>query len=292
MRHRFFRQPVRASVAVVVLTTTSISAQANPTLPQLLERMSAYLLSYEQQLSSVVADERFEQRLVYTRSYRQGQPVLGEDRKRLESEVGFLRLPGGVEWLGFRDVRRVNDRAVAEKHQRIAELLASTPNVMVQARAIADASASHNLGMPRTTNVPTAALEMIHPRNHAAYEFSVRGTDSVRRTSVAVIGFTETRRPPIVRSLGGQELVSRGRIWIEPQSGTIWRVEWIYAPPVGSPFSLRVDFARNEALGMMVPVEMREEFPTFGGLNSRGDGVAVYTNFRRFGTGARIVPQP
>jgi hypothetical protein len=52
-----------------------------------------------------------------------------------------------------------------------------------------------------------------------------------------------------------------------------------------------VDFAMNDALAMMVPIEMREEFPSFGGLNSRGDGVAFYTNFRRFGTGARIIPQ-
>jgi hypothetical protein len=29
-----------------------------------------------------------------------------------------------------------------------------------------------------------------------------------------------------------------------------------------------------------------------GGLNARGDGVAIYDNFRRFGTSGRIVPQP
>jgi hypothetical protein len=47
----------------------------------------------------------------------------------------------------------------------------------------------------------------------------------------------------------------------------------------------------NDTLQILVPVEMREEFPSMGGLNSRGDGVALYSNFRRFGTGARIVPQ-
>jgi hypothetical protein len=52
-----------------------------------------------------------------------------------------------------------------------------------------------------------------------------------------------------------------------------------------------VDFVMNEALGMLVPSEMREAFASFGGLDARGSGVAYYTNFRRFGTGARIVPQ-
>ena len=102
------------------------------------------------------------------------------------------------------------------------------------ARAIADASAEHNLGVPRSTNVPTAALEIIHPRNYAAHQFTLRGDDTVRRTKVAVLGFNETRRPPLVQALGGQELISRGRIWLEPDCGTIWRVEWIYAPAIGS----------------------------------------------------------
>jgi hypothetical protein len=61
---------------------------------------------------------------------------------------------------------------------------------------------------------------------------------------------------------------------------------------VGSPSSLRVDFTPNKELGIMVPLEMKEEFPSLGGLSARGDGVAFYSNFRRFGTGARIVPQP
>lgn len=282
----------RASLIVVVTCAVhAVAAAQSPSLPQLLERMSAYLTQYESHLSSVVADERFEQRIVSTRAYRRGLPVVGEEHQRLESEVGFIRLPGGVDWLGFRDVRKINGKPVGEKKQSVADILASTKDVMAQARAIAEASAKHNFGAPRSTNVPTAALEIIHPRNFDAHQFTLRGDDTIRRTKLAVIGFNETRRPPLVRNDGGQELVSRGRIWLEPQSGTIWRVEWIYAPEIGSPSSLRVDFTMNEALGMMVPIEMREEFQASGGLDSRGNGVAFYTNFRRFGTSARIVPQ-
>lgn len=47
----------------------------------------------------------------------------------------------------------------------------------------------------------------------------------------------------------------------------------------------------NDELGMMVPVEMHETFAVIGGLSARGDGVAFYTNFRRFGTSGRIIPQ-
>ena len=279
-------------IAVVMLLSAPLVAQPAPPVQQLLDRMAAYLEKYELELSSVVADERFQQRVVYTRAYKGGLPVTDDERRRLDSEIGFLRLPGGLDWLGFRDVRKINGKDVAASEKRIAEALASTPDVMKQARAIADASAQHNLGVPRTTNVPTAALEIIHPRNYTAHRFELRGNDTVRKTKVAVLAFTETRRPPLVSAYGGQELISSGRIWIEPASGTIWRVEWTYAPAIGAPSSLRVEFAKDAMLGIMVPIEMHENFSVIGGLNARGDGVAFYTNFRRFGTGARIVPQP
>ena len=86
----------------------SLSAQSKPTVEQLLDRMRAYLAEYETQLSSVVADERFEQRVVYTRAYQGGLPD-GDDDSTMapaESEIGFIRLPGGVDWLGFRHVRK------------------------------------------------------------------------------------------------------------------------------------------------------------------------------------------
>ena len=282
---------MRAALAIVVVLAASVNAQSLP-VETLLDRMAAYLHEYENELSSVVADERFQQRVVYTRAYKNGLPVTDDERRRLDSEIGFLRLPGGLDWLGFRDVRKINGKEISASQKRITESLASTTDVMKQARAIADASAQHNLGVPRTTNVPTAALEIIHPRNYSAHQFELKGNDTVRKTKVAVLAFTEKRRPPLVSAYGGQELVSSGRIWLEPASGRIWRVEWIYAPAIGTPSSLRVEFARDDMLGIMVPIEMHENFMVIGGLNARGDGVAFYTNFRRFGTGARIVPQP
>ena len=99
------------------------------------------------------------------------------------------------------------------------------------------------------------------------------------------------RRKSGVTNLAGKELVSHGHIWVNPSTGAVWLVEWIYAPAVGVPSSLRVEFDRHDKLGMLVPLEMREDFRSFGGIGAHGDGVAQYSNFRRFGTGARIVPQ-
>src|SRR5687768_1096300 len=69
----------------------------------ILARMDAYLLEYESQLSSIVADEVFDQKVFYRRS---------TNTRRLESEVAFMRLPGEGGWLGFRDVKKVEHQPI------------------------------------------------------------------------------------------------------------------------------------------------------------------------------------
>ncbi len=276
--------------AVVVLVTAAyviqpaISAQSKPSLEQLLDRMGAYLTEYETHLSSVVAEERFEQSIYGGR---------GRSSALLESEVAFYRLPGGAEWLGFRDVKRVNWKPVRTSGPSIGEVLTSAVGDMTKAHAIAKESARHNLGLPRTINVPTAPLDIIHPMHRQAHRYELQGEETIRGTRTARIAFTETARPTRVREPSGQNLVSSGRVWVEPLSGTVWRVDWIYqaenrstnAPPAPR---LRVDFQRHEELGIMVPWLMTEVFSVVVG---RGEGRASYTKFRRFGTSARIVPQ-
>ena len=246
--------------------------------------MGAYLTDYETHLSSVVADERFEQN-IYTGRGRTGA--------LLESEVAFYRLPGGAEWLGFRDVKRVNWKPLASSGPSIAEVLTSAAGDISKAQAIAKESARHNLGLPRTINVPTAPLDIIHPMHRHSLRYALQGEETIRGATTARIAFVEIARPTRVREPTGQNLVSSGRVWVEPLSGTVWRVEWIYqaenrqpnAPP---PPRLRVDFERHEDLAIMVPTFMTEVFSV---LTGRGEGRASYTKFRRFGTSARIVPQ-
>lgn len=276
MRRMFF-----ACAALVVATS---AAQAQPPLYQLLDRMGAYLEEYESQLSSVVAAEKFTQN-VSTNGRRRSTT--------LESEVAFIRLPGGAEWLGFRDVRKVDLRNVASSGLSISDVLTSAAGDLTKAHAIARASAQHNLGLPRTINVPTGPLDIIHPMHRTAHVYVLDGEDRVRGTDTVVVSFVEVARPTLVREPSGRQLISSGRIWIAPVTGAVWRVEWIYQledRPRGSPPPprLRVDFAPHAELGIMVPTTMDEVFSVERG---RGDGRATYSNFRRFGTSARIVPE-
>ena len=249
--------------------------------------MGAYLIQYETQVSSLVADERFEQSIL-ARGRLSGEHVL------LESEVAFLRLPGDAEWLGFRDVKKLNSRPVSDPGPPISELLASNADAFAKAVTLARASARHNLGLPRTINTPTTPLHIIHPRYRRVHRFELAGDANVRGQRAAIISFREGARPTLLREPSGTNLVSSGRIWVDANTGTVLRVEWNYQAERGiqsrgRPPFVRVEFGRHDGLQIMVPLEMREVFFTRTGY---GEGRATYRNFRRFGTSARIVPQP
>lgn len=187
----------------------------------------------------------------------------------------------------------MNWKRVKDGGPSISEVLTASGSDLTRARAIAKASARHNLGLPRTVNVPTAPLDIVHPLHRDAHVYERHDDDTVRGTRTAVIGFLELGRPTLVTEPSGRNLVSSGRVWIDPTRGTIWRIEWYYqAEQHGggspAPAMLRVEFAPHVELGMMVPVLMTEVFHEGRG---RGEGRATYSNFRRFGTSARIVPQ-
>ena len=68
--------------------------------------MGAYLRDYESQLSSVVADEVFNQRVVATRAYTSGLPQTETLRRRLSVRVVRRRLDSNEHALSVRQIRR------------------------------------------------------------------------------------------------------------------------------------------------------------------------------------------
>ena len=99
-----------APFAAVVVLASSPLAQSAPDVEVLLNRMGAYLVEYESQLSSVVADESFEQRVFYPPGLFANNIV----SRRLDCELSFMRLPGGEAWLGLREVHRIDGRRLIQ----------------------------------------------------------------------------------------------------------------------------------------------------------------------------------
>ena len=150
----------------------------------------------------VVADEAYEQRMI-----RPGRPKPEVDptgalmdpgtrptfaettRRRLQSTVSFLRLPGGAAWLGVREVQTVDKRTLANSRNLLAVLTSNAGDAQAQAAALAYASIQHNLGPLRTVNMPTLPLELLDSRHRDRMLFQLEGSDSVRGVRTARIAF-------------------------------------------------------------------------------------------------------
>jgi hypothetical protein len=180
-----------------------------------------------------------------------------------------------------------------QSSERLLELLARGPDEQRRAATIARESARYNLGEPRTINVPTLPLEFLHPRNRARLTFTLLTTEQIGGRQLRRITFEETHRPTLVRGQANEDLVSYGSAWIEERTGRILEAEVrTFAPAAGKGAReavIRVWFVEHPGLGFLVPSRMHEIFAID---SDRGRGEANYSNFRAFGTSARIVPQP
>ena len=181
----------------------------------------------------------------------------------------------------------VNGRKVTAQRARLEALLTGTADDRVRGVAIAQESARHNVGFARTTNVPLLALELVHPSHRSRFTFSMGGLERVGKRQLRRIDFVEQASPTIIQTSRGSDLPTRGNIWIEEKTGRVWQTE-VRDRDIVSSTVLHVTFVEHRGLGLLVPDRMREVFAVGSGL---GDGNARYSNFRRFSTSARVVPQ-
>jgi hypothetical protein len=292
---------VRSTLVVLAVAAGfGVQPQREPEIETLVSRLGAYLVEYEPQLSTLVARERYRQ--------SETRPVVGQNSlaggigsvrtRTLESEVAFSRLPGNQEWYGVRDVRHVNGRPVDPSQPRLLDAMkapAMEQKTLVQ--AIVRASAAHNLGPSRTTNMPTVPLELLHPKHRARFVFRSAGTATISGTSTRELRFRERVTPTLIQDVAGKSMRAEGSAWIDPAHGRLWRVvlrlemtDQSLARGATGANELRVDFAHDATLDLLVPKELREELSAQGGGHLQGR--ATYSEFRRFTTSARIIPPP
>ncbi len=260
------------------LLAVSSHAQSAADVSVVVSRLHAYIDHYELLLSALVADEVFEQR-------HQFRPKFARLR-RLESAIGFLRLPGGGPWLAQRSVRAIDGAEVAGAAALDAMLALSGDDRFVRARAIAEGNARHNLGYPRTMNVPTLPLELLARRHASRVSVSVEGR--LRGVDTATVVVREPEPGYVVLHDSGRFNRTTVRARIRARDGAVLRADvTVYAPGAGTtPHRIRVDFRHDATLGMLVPDRLEERYVADG----EGRGTAVYRSYRRFQTSGRLVP--
>ncbi len=264
-----------------------------PTANDLRARLAAYLTDYEPKLSELISDEVMIQQTM--RGNRTAGGGIGPPEFRtIRSEVAFIALPGDAGWMGFRRVTKVGSNLVADENwrphdwigRRVARRLQARARDVGRKRAVQLGFTTH--GQSTEPSVGTA------PARHAS-RFTVRiaGKEHVRGKNTTKLVFVENVAPTIIRALDGSQMRSIVSAFIEPDSGRLWRADVITRDPSQGDFAfdavISVEFRNDRKLEMLVPAQMHEEF--FAGANRRGRGDAVYSNYRRFQTTARIVPQ-
>lgn len=268
---------MKALLAALVLL---IAADQSSNADAVLATLDQYLMAYEPKLSELVADENMQQEI------RHGRLRLS---RYLASEVAFIALPQGVGWLGIRHVKTVNTTPVSFADESLATVLRAPG--LEAARALLAESAKHNLGLRRTTNLPNLPLEFLHPRNRTRFITRLDGQETIRGVRTSRVVFLERITPTLIRNPDkNTDRPSVVRAWIDPRNGRLLRAEVsTFASFDAKDYenNIRVEFAENGPLDMLVPSEMREVFP--GDEEGVGTSVARYTNFRRFTTSARIV---
>ena len=275
--------PTRVALACLLITVAAVTggtaAQATPEV-EAADRLRDYLDRYESQLGALVATERFEQKLTQ-RGYRR--------RRVLVSDVGFLRLPGDLEWVGHRSVRQVDRTPVRPSGPSLVEVLQkSGEDLRVQARLISHQSAPFNLGHARTVNVPTLPLDLLHRNRASSYAVTVEGKTRLLGRDAVRLTFTEQGAGSIVAFDSGSFVRVEVRAWVDVNDGALLRADVRFDPPKPSTAQhrVRVDFGVDQSLGLLVPVRLQETFRANGTFEGRAD----YSDYRRFETSARVLP--
>jgi hypothetical protein len=278
---------------IVVAAFSAIAALQSPDPAAIAAKLHTYLLAYEPNLSELIADESMRQQTDHALS------SLIDNRARrvqrnLTSEVAFIALPANAGWLGFRRVMMVGRDPVKDGTGSLKDVLSGGEKTdYAKAKEMLADSARFNLGEPRTINLPNLPLEMLHPRHAKRFSVRIAGKQRVRGHNTTLLVFVETFTPTIIKAADGGDMRSIVKAWVETANGRLWRGEVITRDtrPGVAPFDnlVGVEFSEHGTLGLLVPTKMKEEF--YGGPNGRAWGEATYTNYRRFQTSARILPQ-
>jgi hypothetical protein len=240
-----------------------------PIPPELRSRTGSYVAGVVNGLANIVGQEAF---------------TLSKPDRRVTSDLLLVRYPGSQrDLLAYRDVIQLNGKPVPGREQRLVDLFITPPGgLRERAQQIMADSDAH---VPSVFN-PMFALAFLQSAYQSQFELTVNDAGSAWPREVKAVTFVEVRRPTVLRRgpLDNIDVPTRGTAWIEEGTGRVLQTELEVGTGRSAP-SMVTKFQLDERLQVTVPVEMRTRNP---------DGVAIYSNFRRFGvdTDSRLKKPP
>lgn len=287
---------VAALTGIAVGTPGMASAPSAHDLADVLRRAGAYVEEFQRQLSGIVVEETYRQEVVPVIGPGRGKPIRPE-RRLLRSDLLLLRPNGAPAWVQYRDVFEVDGRSVRDREDRLTALLTKPGRSGAdRAQQIRGESARYNIGrIRRTMNVPLLPLEVLAPRRQSRFRFALDETGTRRSnkqtsglassphfhvsTEGWIVTFEERRGPTLVQTFSGGDVFSRGRFWLEPETGRVLASEMV-AQDERVSGTLQVSYQSEPLLGFLVPIQLRETYAEVG-YGATIVGEATYGNVRR-----------
>ena len=292
-----FRACLVLVVGLTIAGSPGLTAGQQPELTDILHRAGLYVEEFQRQLSGIVAQETYVQEILPVRGMNARGRV---QRRRLRSDLLLLRPEGAPTWVQFRDVFEVDGQPVRDREERLAKLFLSRDvSTAKQVEEIRSESARYNIGRTaRTMNVPVLPLSVLAPGSQRRFRFTVEDKPGDnRRPKIGIsadpptpnfkvtaegwiLKFEEVEGPTLVYTTNGANIFSRGRFWIEPETGRVLMSEMI-TENAAVRGEVAVSYQSEPLLDLLVPVELREHYIE-GPTTPMITGQATYSNFRRF----------
>ena len=199
--------------------------------------------------------------------------TLSKPDRRVTSDLLLVRYPGTRrDLIPYRDVSQLNGQVVAGREQRLLDLFVTpTERLRERAKLIQQSADAY---VPSAFN-PMFVIGFLQSDFQQRFELTVNDAGPDWARGVKAVTFVETGRPTLLRTgtFGDIDVPTRGTAWIEESTGRILQTELEAGRGRSAP-KMITKFSLDDRLQITVPVEMRTENP---------DGLAVYSNFRRFG---------
>jgi hypothetical protein len=290
-----------ALACTVVAFSTSPSADTTPAVAQVLAVAGEYVTRFEGEFREIISDEEYEQKVSSPRTF-------DVRRRKLGSEMVFMWSDDQRTWVTVRNILNVDGRRLEEADSRLERLLSDPSLRLPTVRTLRESGSRFNIGtIQRTTNDPNLALLFLDPIKQARFAFKVRGREKINGAASLKLTYEERYHPTVIQDGGsGADLIARGAIWLDELDGAILRTEVGVELVGGTQATVTVDYGRDPRFSVLTPARMQEKyiqwdmrhdvmtgpFSTGSRLLERVECLATYTNFRRFETTARVLPQP
>jgi hypothetical protein len=255
---------------------------------------AAYLKTYQEQLTFLIADE------AYTQQVRAQMPDdQGPKGRTMKSEMFFMFTPADRVWMAIRDIIEV-DRKPVTGRQDLRAALETMPTAQV-ARTFKAQNSRFNIGrVQRNFNEPILSLLVVDSRYLPNFTFDRRRVERIAGGALVTVTFAEKGVPTLITDLQSRPVFSKGEMIIEAATGRIRRAQ-LSLIIQGVTLELTTTYGPDERLGLWVPIQFRERYQegvlSGGTARTRLENTtnyeeivceARYTNYRRFETTARI----